>query len=245
MKKYYLVKNSEKIGPYSISELQDLDFDRKTLVWHNGLDNWKNAEDFEELSDFFQNVPPPIPSAHDESVHNIKIVSPIEVNLFKKKAITNEEQTENLRKITNKTFSEIGYIILYFTISIVAAFLIYQVYFSTNKPPVVSDENQRLFNREFAEKNRGNPSQVYFGEIYYKYLGSYKYDDNLTEYDLSEINEARISILKDKTEEIAKTIFFVLFAILIIVRYVGFFMKWLNPQKNEDVPLANEDNNSN
>ena len=40
MKQYYVAINEEKQGPFSISELQKIDLNKKTLVWYSGLNDW-------------------------------------------------------------------------------------------------------------------------------------------------------------------------------------------------------------
>ena len=240
MNQYYIVENGDKKGPFSIEELQKLSINRNTLVWHKGLDNWLKAEEVKELYELLSNTPPPVPHSQDSSVQNIKIESPVEVNLSRKNKISKEQIAEKQRKVTKGFFSEIGYLLLYFTISVVIAFLTYQVYFESNQPELVSEENQNQFNREFAELNRGNPMEVHFGNIFFKYLGSYKYDDNLIESDLSEINEARISILKEKSEEIAYYTFFIMLSILVAYRYLSIFLKWLNPQTTKTTNNTND-----
>lgn len=240
MNQYYIVQDGHKKGPFSIEELQTLNFDKNTLVWHKGLDNWLKAEEVKELEELLSSTPPPIPNIQNSSVQNVKIETPIEVNLTRKDKISKEQIAEKQRKVTKGFFSEIGYLLLYFTISVVIAFLTYQVYFETNRPELVSEENQNQFNREFAELNRGNPVVVQFGNIFFKYLGSYKYDDYLTLSDLSEINEARISILKEKSEEIAYYTFFIMLSILVAFRYLSIFFKWLNPQTTKTTNDTND-----
>jgi len=235
MKKYYIVKNGEKVGPYSITELQDLDINRKTLVWCNGLDNWVNAENLQELSEFLNDVPPPIPNSKNDSIQNIRIDSPIDVVVSKKEKRTKEEVLINQRKTVSIFLSEIGNLILYFIISISIAFFVYQIYFQTNKPKLVSEENQKLFNEEFAKKNSENNGIFFFGDIYNDYLGFYKFDNNLTTYDLSEINKARLSILKDKSFEFAKYVFVILLILLFIQRYIRKFLKWYNLQESNNL----------
>lgn len=54
----YYEKSGQKIGPIKISQLDSEALDRKTLVWHKGLEDWVDAEAVQELSDYFNNVPP-------------------------------------------------------------------------------------------------------------------------------------------------------------------------------------------
>ena len=54
MKKYFYSKGQEKEGPVSLEELKQLDIKPKTLIWFQGLDDWKEAEVIDELKEIFE-----------------------------------------------------------------------------------------------------------------------------------------------------------------------------------------------
>lgn len=60
---YYYSIDDKQVGPVSFEELQKIDINRKTLIWHKGMSDWEVAESIEELKDFFKfkNTPPPLP----------------------------------------------------------------------------------------------------------------------------------------------------------------------------------------
>ena len=60
MEKYYLYINDEQHGPFNIEELKNKKINRNTKVWFEGLEDWKNAEDIEELKTIVASIPPPI-----------------------------------------------------------------------------------------------------------------------------------------------------------------------------------------
>lgn len=60
MEKYYLYINDEQQGPFNIEELKNKKINRNTKVWFEGLEDWKNAEDIEELKAIVASIPPPI-----------------------------------------------------------------------------------------------------------------------------------------------------------------------------------------
>ncbi len=62
MQKFYIHKDDQQQGPFSIDELQDLKITRDTLIWFEGTDNWKKAIEIEELKEIFNSIPPPIQS---------------------------------------------------------------------------------------------------------------------------------------------------------------------------------------
>jgi len=57
---YFYSNGQEKEGPVSLDELKQKDINPRTLIWHEGLDDWKEAETIDELRDVFELRPPPI-----------------------------------------------------------------------------------------------------------------------------------------------------------------------------------------
>tara|TARA_R110001583_G_scaffold194758_1_gene366856 strand:+ start:1445 stop:2107 length:663 start_codon:yes stop_codon:yes gene_type:complete len=61
MKKYYLHNGTEQEGPFDISDLKSKGITAKTEVWYEGISDWTNADEIDELKDLFSKViPPPI-----------------------------------------------------------------------------------------------------------------------------------------------------------------------------------------
>lgn len=59
-KMYFIVIDSQKQGPYSKEELIEMRISPSTLVWFEGLENWVEARQIEELHAVFQyNFPNP------------------------------------------------------------------------------------------------------------------------------------------------------------------------------------------
>ena len=48
---FFIIKNDEQHGPFTIDQLRGMGIDANTPVWHNGLDNWTVAADIDELRD--------------------------------------------------------------------------------------------------------------------------------------------------------------------------------------------------
>ena len=55
---YYIYINSQKEGPYTLEELSGKNINADTLVWREGLKEWKPAREFPELSNFIYTTPP-------------------------------------------------------------------------------------------------------------------------------------------------------------------------------------------
>lgn len=60
MKKYYLHNGSENIGPFDIEELKEKKITRETPVWCEGMTDWKNAIEIDDLKSVLASIPPPI-----------------------------------------------------------------------------------------------------------------------------------------------------------------------------------------
>lgn len=62
MEQYYVYRNEQQEGPFSIDELKTKALTKETKVWYNGLQDWKNASEIEELKSILTAIPPPINS---------------------------------------------------------------------------------------------------------------------------------------------------------------------------------------
>ena len=62
MKDYYISDGQNTIGPLSKLKLFSQNITKETLVWYEGLSEWKRAGDIEELADLFSSKQiPPLP----------------------------------------------------------------------------------------------------------------------------------------------------------------------------------------
>lgn len=63
MKKYYFVKGKSSFGPYTLEEMRIHKLENGTLIWHEGLPDWRPMSELPELSmhDLVNSFPPPIP----------------------------------------------------------------------------------------------------------------------------------------------------------------------------------------
>ena len=53
MKKYYLHNGTENIGPLDLDELKAKAITKNTQVWCDGMEDWKNVGEVEELKKHF------------------------------------------------------------------------------------------------------------------------------------------------------------------------------------------------
>ena len=54
--KYFYIENEEQKGPVNIEELGSLSITEKTLIWHEGLDEWKEAKNVESLESILKKL---------------------------------------------------------------------------------------------------------------------------------------------------------------------------------------------
>ena len=62
MKQYYIYFENEQLGPFNFEDLKTQKISKETKVWFEGLEEWKIAENIEELKSILISIPPPINS---------------------------------------------------------------------------------------------------------------------------------------------------------------------------------------
>ncbi len=60
MKKYFYLDGTNYLGPFTIDELKKKGITRETMIWCQGLDEWKKAGVIQDLNDLFALIPPPV-----------------------------------------------------------------------------------------------------------------------------------------------------------------------------------------
>jgi len=60
MKKYFYSDGKEKHGPLTFDELKQVNISKETLIWFEGLDEWKLAVDLDDMKPILELQPPPI-----------------------------------------------------------------------------------------------------------------------------------------------------------------------------------------
>jgi hypothetical protein len=224
---FYFVDKGQRKGPFTIGEMQFLSITQDTLVWCNGMKKWDKAGNIVELDFLFIDVPPPIPVAHDlAQTQDVGIPTPLDVAVYKPQA---RENGVKLRRAIKIFFKEIAQTLKFTGIAIGITLLLSLAYYLIMKPEMVSEENQRQFNKEFQERRQSSPYiRMTFGDIYVKYLGSDHYDKHLHEFDdLYSINKFRISRLKEDVHSKSIICLIICAVLLIVGRYVLLFSKWL------------------
>ena len=51
MKKYFHIKEGVKLGPFDLEDLKSEEVKRETLVWFQGIKDWKKASEIKELGE--------------------------------------------------------------------------------------------------------------------------------------------------------------------------------------------------
>lgn len=70
--KYYYAENNEKFGPFSIEDLKKQNIKNSTLIWCNGMASWQRADEIDEIKEFSEPEPPPLPRQKNTSELNNK-----------------------------------------------------------------------------------------------------------------------------------------------------------------------------
>jgi len=72
MKKYFYSYDEKRRGPFTFEQLKDENIDKDTLVWFEGLTDWKPAKEINELEYILQLTPPhlPITETEDNAIDN-------------------------------------------------------------------------------------------------------------------------------------------------------------------------------
>jgi preprotein translocase subunit SecG len=60
MRTYYINNGNENGGPFKLEELKNQQIKENTLVWYQGMDEWKHASDLEDFKPFFTDTLAPV-----------------------------------------------------------------------------------------------------------------------------------------------------------------------------------------
>jgi len=68
---YYLAERNKTSKPFTLEQLKDKDLTNESLIWTEGMDDWKMLKDIPELSHLVKpkpatSVPPPIPPQYQK-----------------------------------------------------------------------------------------------------------------------------------------------------------------------------------
>ena len=216
MKEYFIVRNDNQEGPFSIEELKEKDISPDTLVWWKGKENWDKAKNIPELKNKFKDVPPPIPNKST-----------------KKKEGFSKQATANELKINAKLLGY-GLLLIIFIYPI-----LYFPVLEVNKYDNVDvyEDIDWEYNRRERNKVINNPSIGTFG----KDLGPIELKDfrslPLDSFNSPEETKSRIERRKNRLSEVAikASIFYSFLAgfILIIGRYIIKGINWINSNAND------------
>lgn len=81
MTEYYFLKGKDQKGPFIIEQLSDKGLTNETLVWTEGMENWKKLKDIPELVQTLKpkSVPPPHPNETDEIISKTEVSGQLKV----------------------------------------------------------------------------------------------------------------------------------------------------------------------
>ena len=148
--KYFIAFGDTKKGPFSLEEVKGYKLERNTLIWKEGLDEWRKAEEFEELKSLFIATPPPLPGVTETPKPKL-----------------------DYGKQAQKEFKNILVIL---GISLTVALLTLLIYSNVNRPEYVSDENIAEGIKVMRENRFKHEPVLYVGN----YIPDGKYSYGLT-----------------------------------------------------------------
>jgi len=71
MKKYYIHEGNNQQGPFDYEDLRAKGVTAKTKIWYEGINDWIDAEQCEELKELFKiSTPPPLIKKNDTKSRN-------------------------------------------------------------------------------------------------------------------------------------------------------------------------------
>ena len=130
MKKYFYSDGKEKKGPYSFEELKNEDINKDTLVWFEGLEDWKPVKEIKELEEILQLTPPPI-TINEIETDSINNESEERIEDSATNGKTNESYNRRKRGMFSNPFSAEGRIRrTEYGISLIIYFIIYMIVFA-------------------------------------------------------------------------------------------------------------------
>lgn len=60
MQNYFYHDGNQQKGPVNLKELKSLPLTKETLIWQEGMSEWKKAGEVLDFNDYFKTIPPPI-----------------------------------------------------------------------------------------------------------------------------------------------------------------------------------------
>jgi hypothetical protein len=176
MKLYYIYIKNEQLGPFSYEDLKNFKITKETKVWFEGLEEWKNAIEIEELKHILTLIPPPINSI------NTNLTSPKLVDISKVESKTVEET----KKILGLKIS------VFYTILSVFVIVVGLAYFIN----LQNKNREKLLNKELyiqQQKELYNQQQKELEEQKVRLTEQEKIEENRKKREKKEAIEKRIN----------------------------------------------------
>jgi len=160
MKQYYLILDDEQTGPLTIEEISTKITSRETKVWFEGIEDWKNAGEIEELSKLLVSIPPPINSFTSKLPTESKVEEKIENQKLENQNINDYNKYETrILGLSQKMFFGVYTLAIFI---IFFAFNNYQINSITeknkqqidNQQKEIKEQETRLAEQEQIEANR-------------------------------------------------------------------------------------------
>lgn len=141
---------------------------------------------------------------------------------IKKHSNYNEEKA---KKTVKTLLKELGIISLMVAVAFIVKLMVFDM-LNSIPYPIVSEERQREFNREYYARMSSPVASI--GDIAYKLgVGDYKYDDEMWPNSMTDINNFRKYARESHAENAANIAFWIALIGLPFIRYIILLAKWL------------------
>lgn len=82
MKKYFISKENEKKGPFTIEEIKKMELTDEYSVWTEGFVDWEKITTIEELRGSVIITPPPTPKEIEKTKQKEAIISALKISVI-------------------------------------------------------------------------------------------------------------------------------------------------------------------
>jgi hypothetical protein len=112
MKKYFYIIGNEQFGPFTFEELALEDISRETNIWFDGLNDWTEMSEINELKGITKSIPPTL----DKRISGIESSRSNQIDTIETRVKNKDTSSRNIKIVL---LSLVGVIIILFVYSMV------------------------------------------------------------------------------------------------------------------------------
>jgi hypothetical protein len=203
MKEYYIILNDKQKGPLTKEEIIEMDLDRKTPIWYEGINDWTVLADLKQFKKKLKTEPP----------------------VFKQKAKKVKSDIKSGKTKTANEFIKIFKLFKYSFLIGLAAFLFFSI---KNKAFSYLFDIDKIYWSDAREVLGYIPSafnKTSSGGGYVSF--------SISDTDYGEVKSNVVSELFTEAFLNAMIILLIAFAVILFLHYVIYFVKWTIKHSNK------------